>query len=500
MRTGPEHPLRLLCAALLLGAAFAPFRLGAQVDSSEGTAAQPGYTPLQYTPLTPQTTPANGNSYTNQNQTPDTGPAASSTQTPAANGTASDNAPPVNFQPLTAATRPATADLNFVPVVGTVRDVDGTRLVNSSQGLPRLYAPGLRAGPFDIDVNASLIGTYSDNIYLAPQGSSHTADLIFNIDPTISATYANGNSGDIDSTQFWSYYAPSGLVFTQHGSNSAINQQFNATLAHRFTRLAVNLSQGYSYTSGEPIAGGVISNQSIYNSSMDLDYAATDKTSFELATAYSINQYSAGFGSNNLTASGYTNYQIRPKVTLGVGPSFNYLTSENGTGSQTAIGANFRMSYNYSEKTTLYLELGGDQRQYSGSNLTNLELTYVAGVSWAAGPKTSVGLTASRATDSSSITANQDYIASDVGWSVSQTLLDRFAASLTLGYEHADYYSTSSGVNTFSSDFYSISPGLTFHPTIWSDVGMFYLYRQELSTGAAQFINNQISVFSSVRF
>jgi len=507
MRPRPQYCFRLLCATLLAGAALGPLRLEAQIDSSEGTAAQPGYVPLQYTPVTPQTPLPNGNSYTNQNQTPGADESTSSTQTPIANnangtnGAASENGPPINFQPMTAATRPATTDVGFAPVVGTVRDVDGTRLVNSSHGLPRLYAPGLRAGPFDVDVNATLVETYNDNIYLAPQGTPYTSDFITSINPSANATYTNGDSGEIDSTQVSLFYAPSGLLFSQHQSNSTINQLMNASLTHRFSRLAISLNQAYSYISGGQIEAGNLINQSIYTSSVDMDYAATEKTSLEIAAAYSINRYSSGLGFDDLLAASYINYQVRPKLTLSVGPSFNRLTPEEGGGDQTALGANVRLSYNYSEKTNLYAELGGDERQYSGSDLSNLELTYLIGASWAVGPKTSAAVHASRQTDSSSITANQDYIASDVGVTVSQTLIDRFSALLVLGYEHADYYSTLSGANTFSSDFFSISPGLSFHPTIWNDVGISYLYRQELtSTGAFQFINNQVSIFSNIRF
>ncbi len=497
----PEPFLLFLRAALLLGIALLPLRVGAQIDSSEGsTAAQPGYIPLQYTPVTPQTAPPNGNSYTNQNQASDTDAAANPAQAPGANGTASDNSPPITFQPLTAATRPPTTDVGFAPVVGTVRDVDGTRLVNPVLGLPRLYAPGLRAGPFDIDVDASLITTYNDNIYLAPKGTPYTSDYIFSINPTVNVAYTNGNIGDIDSTQFGLFYSPNALIFTQNESNSAFNQLLSASLTHRFSRLAVNLTQYYSYITGGQIETGNLTNQNIYTSSADIDYAATEKTSFELTSAYAINSYSSGFGYNDLSATGFINYQIRPKLTLSVGPSLDYLSPEAG-GDQTALGALFRVAYNYSEKTTVYGQIGGDERQYSGSDLSSLELTYLVGATWAAGPKTSVGLHASRNTISSSITANQDYVASDVGLTVSQTLIDRFTASLTVGYEHADYYSTLSGAETFDSDYYSISPGLTFHPTIWSDVGITYLYRQELtSSGSFQFVNNQISLFSTVRF
>lgn len=478
--------LRALLPVCLVAASLA----GARAQESDSSPPPPnGYVPQTYKPLY---APATGGP---AEVPPDPEDVIAVPQKPASD--AADQPLP-SFRPPAAAPRLDSG--GFAPLVNAPAPTDRT-LVNAEQGLPRMYAPGFRLGAFDVRPDMAVLGTYNDNIYLSPKGKPRQGDYIVSVIPQVALTYENGSPGDVDTTQFAFSYSPIFLQFAQISGNSTFNQNLTASFGHRFTKLSVFAGQSYAHTSGGLIEAGDLVGHDAANSFVDFAYVLSPKTGLELSTAYALDDFSSGFGSDEFSSLLYLNYAIRPKLTVSIAPYVGYLTSQGTSNDQLSFGGVLRANYTYSDQTSFYAQIGGGERQYSLSSMTTAEWNGTLGAHWQVAAKTAFELTAARKTKSAVTTANSDYNDTSVGGTVQQLLVDKLTMTLSANYDHADYFSTFNGAQQQVYDFFSVGPSLTYHPSVWSDVGLSYAYRQNFSNVPnSEFNNNQITVFSTVRF
>ena len=454
------------------------------------------YVPLQYVPLY---TPAPPGMDADHPYPEDVGPAV---RKAAPDDSLPEVTPPLGFRAPTATPRTDNSQPGFAPVVSLPSaSVRERQLVNPSGGLPRLYAPGFRLGPFDVRPDVSVQGTYNDNIYLVSKSIPRTTDYIISVTPRVEASYATGTIADPDATQFSLFYTPTMLEFLNTPGNSSLNQDVNASLGHRFTKLRAFISQSYSHVSGGIIQAGDLVDQDLYSTGLDLAYDVTPKVIAELSSSYGVSRYSLGVGSNDLNSTFFVNYEARPKLTVSIAPYSDYLTTQGSSNDQWAVGGLVRANYVYSDQTSFYAQFGGGERWYDKSPLVSQEWNYTLGMNWQADAKTTVNLNAARQTNGSALTVNSDNVSSSAGFSIVESLIYHVTASLAGSYNHADYFSTLNGAAQQTYDFFSISPALVYHPSIWSDLGVSYTYRQNFSNvKTSEFTNNQINVFSTLRF
>jgi hypothetical protein len=193
--------------------------------------------------------------------------------------------------------------------------------------------------------------------------------------------------------------------------------------------------------------------------------------------------YESLIGSNEARLQGYVNYNLTPKVTLGLGGNLGLTTVESG-GDQTSEEASLRATYVATEKLTLTANGGVEFRQFDNGSGDTVTPVFGLDAAWAIREGTSLTLTARRRIFSSAILVDQNYTDTGFSATIQQRMTDRFTLSLSAGYDNLVYTSAGQGVNASREDgFFYVRPSIQCHIVSWCSVGLFYEYSENLSNG-----------------
>ena len=207
------------------------------------------------------------------------------------------------------------------------------------------------------------------------------------------------------------------------------------------------------------------------------------------------------------------NYQISAKVTLGLGVTVGQLyvneqsqvvvTNLTSTNSfittkvlpQTYAGPTLRASYRTNEKTDISLTLGAEYRTYDDGSSEFGPVFALTG-SYRPFEGTSFTLEAHRREQNSAVISGANYISTGASLSARQRFRDRLFGTLTASYDNADYVPTSRSAHTTrNDDYFLLRPGLeAIFGRSWT-VGIFYQFRQDISSEEGySFVNNQVGI------
>ena len=379
----------------------------------------------------------------------------------------------------------------------------------------------LHLGPLDVHARASSSFVYDDNISLHDRPRTGTQvgniqtgksldplgdDFIFTFSPGI--VFNKAATMEDSHTAFTLDYSPSFLFFMKNSQQNSVNHNAHLDAGYAFTKLTLGLVQTFAATEGGVVDAGDRVKQRNYNTGLSVRYEMTEKTFLLLDGAYRLTDYETLTDSQEWTVTSTANYQISPKVTLGLGVTVGQLYVEeqvlrDGTTNQivsavrvqTYVGPTLRATYKTSEKTDVSLSFGGEWRTYEDGNDTFGPVFALTG-SYRPFEGTGFTVEGHRRQQNSAVINGANYITTGGGVGARQRLRENLFGTLNFTYDHSDYEPTRKDVTiTRRDDYFLLRCGLeAILGRSWS-LGVFYQYREDISSDENySFQNNQVGI------
>jgi hypothetical protein len=361
-------------------------------------------------------------------------------------------------------------------------------------------------------------GVWDDNIFLSH--TNKTSDYYFAIEPVI--TIGVGDTAGRNRSYLTLSYMPSGILFVDHSDQDAFNQLISLSGGYSTGRLTLTLSvfvallesanlNSFWDTTGlwaNTDASGPTRGNWFYTT-LTANYQLTPKISLQAELAAPVYAYPGNISNYTIAGGLYLYYEVRPKLSVGIGGTFGYTWVDAPTTNQTWEQINLRLNYQLTSKVALYASAGVEFRQFDGNRDTYDSPVFEVGLSYNPFSGTWISLSAGRQIYPSGYVDNQDFGATYVAARFQQRLFHRFYLGLGAGYEHSNYLATDRNVSaTRDDDYWFIEPSLDVLITRWLTAGVYYLHREQSSNdngapGGQNFFNwndNQVGVRATVRF
>ena len=173
-----------------------------------------------------------------------------------------------------------------------------------------------------------------------------------------------------------------------------------------------------------------------------------------------------------------------------------FLSAEGPNVDQIYEQVNVRTMYRSTGKVAITGSLGLEVRQSQGGGTNRVTPVLELGVLYQPFEKTTATLSANRRVLSSATIAGQDYTTTGFTFDLRQGFLSRYAATLTLGYEHTSYFvvnavavnPNAAGDNFRVADaarednFFYVQPAVDVRITERLSARLFYAHRQNVSS------------------
>jgi hypothetical protein len=345
----------------------------------------------------------------------------------------------------------------------------------------------LQCGPFDIHLNAEASLVYNDNIYL--QQTHPVSDLIGTLSPHL----AIGAGDYLQKEESWLAidYSPSFIFFANHSGNDTVDQDGRLNFEWRPACWTFGLKQGYQRNSGPVIEAGARLSRSIYDTNIYIKYDLSPKTTFELDGDQSVNDYEQpAFSFNLWTTSGWMDYWVTPKIRLGFGATGAFLDIAQNP-NQTYQQGLLRAEYDVTENAAIRGSAGGELREFQSRRKNRFNGVFSLGGTYQPCENTTLLLDAYRRDESSLIAIEENYTVTGFSAGICQLIADKYALTLTGGFDHSNYYTTTPGGSVDSSyNYVFVRSGIDWHMSDEFTLGLFYQFQENISSGTSAFTNN----------
>jgi hypothetical protein len=383
----------------------------------------------------------------------------------------------------------------------------------------------LHVGPFDVHGRATASFIYDDNISLHDRPRSGTQvggiqtgrareplgdDFIFTFSPGI--VFTKAGALEESRTAFSLDYSPSFVFFVENSDENSVDHSAQMQAGYALTKLTLGLVQNFNQTAGGVVDVGSRVQQKNYNTAVNARYEMTEKTFLQADGSFRLTDYETLTDSHEWSVTPTANYQISPKVTLGLGLTYGQLSvAEQGvvtnrvstnvvtrTRTQSYVGPTLRATYKTTEKTDVALSFGGEWRMYEDGSDSFGPVFSLSG-SYRPFDGTSFTLEGHRREQNSAVISGANFVATGASFGARQRLRDRLFGTATVSYENSDYEPTRGDVKTTrQDDYYLLRCGLeAILGRSWS-IGLFYQYREDISSDESySFSNNQVGIHAA---
>ena len=353
-----------------------------------------------------------------------------------------------------------------------------------------------------------------DNLQLGQaQGSQKFRDTSINITPAVLVQYGvqDGQKGYASLT-----YSPTLVRFFHYSAQDADDQNLLFTARYPFQRLTLDAAEAYSQSSGVNQDTNTRTQQTTQVSTAGLNYEIDDKLNLTSHVQEVDTTYAQGEGQGDTTDSvnSSLSYQVSDKLRVGPSANFGQDKPKNGTGPGGNFGSGNQLKSNYeqallgvfyqpTEKITGNAQAGMEFRQYDDNGGDQANPIFALGLGYNPFDSTNLSLNAYGNSRASSANAGQSVMTTGVGFSATQRFIQRFFLNLSVSYEHDDYQSTgnNTGTPSYTEDSWVYRPSLTFDPTLWTAVGLYYQYQDNKSDGVGvSYHDNQFGISISAQF
>ena len=285
-----------------------------------------------------------------------------------------------------------------------------------------------------------------------------------------------------DATNYiYVHYVPSVTLFSDHGGENSLDHDVTLDGQYAWKRLTIGLKARFQTMNLPDVDLGERVERHLFTGALTSKYDYSAKTSFELNFFNYIRDYAGDrVDTFEYRWQGWVNYQVRPKITLGVGFTYGLVDLSRGPG-QNYEQVLARLRYRATEKVRFDLTVGGEVREVHGvANRSNG--IFSLGVSYAPFDGTTIFLQGYRRTITSASAQAANYEVTGVEVQFRQRFARRYYFVLASGYQHTDYeYFTTPGLQRQDDIFY-IHPSVGIDVTPWLTCEVGAEYRLDSST------------------
>ena len=313
-------------------------------------------------------------------------------------------------------------------------------------------------------------------------------------------------------------YAPTITRFFHHSDENTDNQNVAFNVQYPFQRLTLNFSQTYAQVTGINQDTNSRTTQTSNVTSVGGNYEIDDKLSLNSQLQEVMTKFpsaggqggapSGGQGSTTSSINSSLLYHLSDKITLGPGLNVG-VEKPQGTPQDTFEQGLLVVNYQPTAKINLFAQGGAELLQYEhGGDKT--DPIFSAGVGYTPFDSTILSLNASQVVRSSSADSTQTVVSTGLGFSASQRFLQRFYLNLNFNYSHTEDQSGTGGTTQSGSasttpgssqDNLVYRPSLSFAPTAWTSVAIYYQYLDnQSSTPTGTYHDNQMGISVSAQF
>jgi hypothetical protein len=363
---------------------------------------------------------------------------------------------------------------------------------------------------FRYNFGVTVRDVYDDNINLS--STNRVGDWFFVVEPEIHLGFGDSEGG----FNYLAFdYVMSAYFFADQTERNGIEHIIHLGGQHDFGHLVLGLSQDVQILDGTSLNSlssrtGAQANTDVngpsrsntYTTAVNASYDLTGKLFLSGQAGYARTDYeSETFVSSQIISGNmYLNYVYSPKLVIGLGTTGGVNSNDGPTSDETFEQINARANYIVSGKISLSISAGIEFRQFDAGD--SISPVYDISGSYQPFENTTITIAGSRNTRTSASLAGQDFEETSISLTVSQRLFNRATFSLAEGYSRSAYLSGNTGNSTARTDeYFYIEPAFDINVTRYWSVGIYYLYRTDLSTLAFfSFHDNQFGFRSSLIF
>jgi hypothetical protein len=361
---------------------------------------------------------------------------------------------------------------------------------------------------FRYNFGVTVRDVYDDNINLS--STNRVGDWYFVVEPAIHLGFGDSEGG-------FNYvafdYILSAYFFADQTERNGVEHIIHLAAQHDFGHVVLGLSQDVQILDGTSLNSlssrtGAQANTDVngpsrsntYTTAVNASYDLTGKLFLSGQASYARTDYDVLVSSQIVSGNIYINYVYSPKLVIGLGTTGGVTTNDGPTGDETFEQINARANYIVSGKISLSISAGIEFRQFDDGD--SVSPVYDISGSYRPFENTIITIAGSGHTRNSASLAGQDFEETSISLTLSQRLFSRATFSLAEGYTHSAYLNASTGQSTArTDDYFYIEPAFDINVTRYWSVGVYYLYRTDLSTLAFfSFHDNQFGIRSSLIF
>jgi hypothetical protein len=331
--------------------------------------------------------------------------------------------------------------------------------------------------------------TYESNLFIQPQNAQE--DFSFRISPGVAVGWGEFKSElygresfrrRLDSYAGKDYiyvdYAPSYTWFIDHGALDTFDHAVRLEAEWTVQRLTVGAHASY-VTETLPVEDiGTRVEQGRLSAALTSRYSFSGKTALAVDAFYDGLDYDRpGVDSREWRNEDWLDYQVSPRVKLGVGGTVAYVERESGS-SQDYEQARLRLVYELAETLTLGLS-GGVEWRYAEENDHRADGIFQLDLVWSPLERTYVYVHGYRRSVTGNTEGSAYYVATGVYAQYRQRVFQRFFVELAVGYQNGEFLEPAGSPNFGrSDDLFFIRPGVGFDLAAWMNCEITGEYRQ----------------------
>ncbi len=303
-------------------------------------------------------------------------------------------------------------------------------------------ATGMREdGPFkwaffDLRPHATYRFSYGDGIQSSP-GNQHK--IVIN-------EIAPGFLLDIGS--HWTLdYTPTLRFYSSKAFKDSTDHAVTLTGGAVYGDWVLGGSQSYS-TSSTPLAETAAqTDQESFNTGLNASRRFGSKVSADFSLSQAISSAQSYTSSKQWSTMDWLNYQVWPRLTLGIGAGYGYVSMDVGTDSMYEQYQG-RINWRITDKISVGISGGLEDRQFqTGGAGDLLNPTYSASITYAPFEVTQLSLSANKAV-STSLFQNQVTENTSIQVGLNQRLFKRLNLNLGVGYGNTKYVASTAAAFT----------------------------------------------------
>lgn len=203
---------------------------------------------------------------------------------------------------------------------------------------------------------------------------------------------------------------------------------------HRKIRFGIGLD--YAGLSGIDRDTGAATDRTLATASLSANYDYSRKTGLSTSLSVPIREFGGQIGSRGLNSTTFISHQLTRKTQTGLGYTVGMLSVEGGS-TQVFQQPLVHLTYTPSIFFSFDGTAGVDFRKADGGSAVTA--IYGAGARWSPRAGTSIMWVADRRVFNSASIAESNFTSTSIALSLGQSLGRKLSASLSFGYELADY-------------------------------------------------------------